>query len=82
MDSDFYRFIEYFFGRTPAGEFEDELRTIFLAATQKASAFRGLDVYREFSSEDAHIMALSLGVALELLSRYELYEKEQREQNE
>lgn len=50
---------------------EDELRTIFYAAKQKATNFLSHPVCGEFPTEDAHIMSLSLGVALEILQRYE-----------
>lgn len=50
---------------------DDELRTILFAARQKANCFLNRPVCGEFPVEDAHIMALSLGIALEILQRYE-----------
>lgn len=50
---------------------EDELRTIFYAAKQKATNLLSHPVCGEFPAEDARIMALGLGVALEILQRYE-----------
>ncbi len=60
-------FYEDFFDNLTA----DELRSIFFVARQSSLSILANPVCQEFPAEDARIMALSLGVAAELLKRFE-----------
>lgn len=54
----------------------DELRTIFIAARQKANTYLTLPVFDGIPPEERRILALSLGVSLEVLRRCQAQESE------
>lgn len=67
---------DYFEVLTTPGEGNDELRTIIFKARQNAEFLLKHPVISEFPAEDAKFIAYSLGMALELIQRYENWKEE------